>query len=178
MQWSPDKPLRRAISVAAFPQPPRSGSRPSTAVSVSGPQSIKSSGSVKVKRGSRLSAGTTSSYRSSKSSSVLNGNVDGKSILSAEGRDPEGSPSQSRSSSAQGSYSTSATTFEDTEDAAGVSKTGLKRKEAKGNVIVSVRVRPDASEAPRPGGEYMVDGRRALISYGGKEGGDYYYGKK
>lgn len=175
MPWSPDKPLRRAISVAAFPQPPRSGSRPSTAVSVSGPQGIKSSGSVKVKRGSRLSAGTTSSYRSSKSSSILNGNIDGKSILSA---DPEGSPSQSRSSSAQGSYSTSATTFEDTEDATIVSKTGLKRKEAKGNVIVSVRVRPDAGEAPRPGGEYMVDGRRALISYGGKEGGDYYYGKK
>lgn len=125
-----------------------------------------------------MSAGTTSSYRSSKSASVLSGNADGKLILGAEGRDPEGSPSQSRSSSAQGSYSTSATTFEDGEDAAGTSKTGPRPKEAKGNVIVSVRVRPDANEAPRPGGECMVDGRRALISYGGKEGGDYYYGKR
>ncbi|RJE23277.1 kinesin-like protein [Aspergillus sclerotialis] len=171
--WNSDKPLRRTISVTAFPQPPRSGNRSSSTASVSGMQNGKSSGSVKGKRGSRLSSGTIGSYRSSKSASIANGNADGK--LSSDGRDPEGSPSQSRSSSAQGSYSTSATTFEETEETAGVSRTGPRHKEAKGNVIVSVRVRPDASEAPRSGGEWMVDGRRAVISYGGKEGGDYYY---
>ena len=123
-----------------------------------------------------MSSGTIGSYRSSKSASIANGNADGKLIL--DGRDLEGSPSQSRSSSAQGSYSTSATTFEEPEDATGVSRAGPKHKEAKGNVIVSVRVRPDASDATRSGGEWMVDGRRSLISYGGKEGGDYYYGKR
>lgn len=49
-------------------------------------------------------------------------------------------------------------------------------KDMKGNVLVSVRVRPDAgSEENRPEGEWMVDGRRSLISYRGREGGDYRY---
>ena len=51
--------------------------------------------------------------------------------------------------------------------------------EGKGNVIVSVRVRPDANAAGNgkaEGGEWMVDGRRALVAYRGKEDGDYYYG--
>lgn len=49
-------------------------------------------------------------------------------------------------------------------------------KDIKGNVLVSVRVRPDAgSEENRPEGEWMVDGRRSLISYRGREGGDYRY---
>lgn len=124
-----------------------------------------------------MSSGTIGSYRSSKSASIANENADGKLILSSDGRDPEGSPSQSRSSSAQGSYSTSATTFEETEGTAAGSRTGPRHKEAKGNVIVSVRVRPDPNEAPRSGGEWTVDGRRAVISYCGKEAGDYYYGK-
>ncbi|TQB67770.1 hypothetical protein MPDQ_004798 [Monascus purpureus] len=97
--------------------------------------------------GSRRSAGT-SSLRSQKTSSLLNGSGDGKSIPPVSTRNSEGqfsipSPPQSRSSSAQGSYSTSATTFEDAEDTTVVSRTGSKAKEAKGNVIVSVRVRPD-----------------------------------
>ncbi|PKY01323.1 kinesin family protein [Aspergillus campestris IBT 28561] len=92
-------------------------------------------------------------------------------------RDQEGSPSQSRNSSAQGSYSTSATTFDDVDDATGHSKPGSKSKEAKGNVIVSVRVRPEpgGAETPKANGDWMVDGRRGLISGGGKEGGDYTY---
>lgn len=49
-------------------------------------------------------------------------------------------------------------------------------KDIKGNVLVSVRVRPDAgSEDIAPEGEWMVDGRRSLISYRGREGGDYVY---
>lgn len=50
--------------------------------------------------------------------------------------------------------------------------------ETKGNVLVSVRVRPDAkSEQSRGGrGDWNVDGRKSLVSYQGKEGGDYYYG--
>lgn len=97
----------------------------------------------------------------------------------ADARDPDASPVHSRSSSAQGSCSTSATTFEETEDATSTSKVNSKQKESKGNVIVSVRVRPDQSggETPRSHGEWSVDGRQCLISYRGKEGGDYYYGK-
>jgi len=53
-----------------------------------------------------------------------------------------------------------------------------KPAEGKGNVIVSVRVRPDAGANGQPAktdGEWMVDGRRSLVAYRGKEGGDYYY---
>lgn len=153
-----------------------------------------SSGTTKARKQSRLSTGTNTSFRSSKAPSLLNGSADGKSIVSGVGiGDLEGqfsipSPSQSRSSSAQGSYSTSATTFEDGEDAerpgqeAGDSsgtKRNAKQKEAKGNVLVSVRVRPDASgsEGARTDGEWMVDGRRSLITFRGKECYDYCYGK-
>lgn len=175
---SPDKSLRRTISIASFPQPPKAGGRPSTASSVTGIPGANSTGSVKPKRSSRLSTGTTSSYRSSKTPSLLNGSADGKSIL-ADARDPEASPAHSRSSSAQGSCSTSATTFEEADDATNTGKTNAKQKESKGNVIVSVRVRPDLSggETPRNHGEWSVDGRQSLISYRGKEGGDYYYGR-
>lgn len=93
------------------------------------------------------------------------------------------SPPQSRSSSAQDSYSTSATTYDDPIDASGA-KSGAdasskqqSKGDTKGNVIVSVRVRPDAGgQDHRPDGEWMVDGRKSLIGYQGKEGGDYYYG--
>lgn len=48
----------------------------------------------------------------------------------------------------------------------------------KGNVIVSVRVRPDAAanEGQKSELEWMVDGRKSLISFRGREGGEYYYG--
>jgi centromeric protein E len=53
-----------------------------------------------------------------------------------------------------------------------------KLKEGKGNVIVSVRVRPDGpGEQGKTTGEWMVDGRRSLVAYRGREGGDYYYGE-
>ncbi|KAJ5899824.1 hypothetical protein N7495_004568 [Penicillium taxi] len=174
---SPDKNLRRRISIASFPQPPKASKRSSTPSSVSG-MSVSNPTSVKPRRGSRLSTGTTSSYRSSKTPSLLNGSGDGKSILPEDVRDPEGSPSHSRSSSAQGSScSTSATTFEEGEDATGTGKSSGKPKEAKGNVIVSVRVRPDMnpSDSPRNHGEWAVDGRQSLIAHRGKDGGDYYY---
>lgn len=118
--------------------------------------------------------------------SFLNGSAEGKSLLGGAGaRNSDGlisisSPPQSRSSSAQDSYSTSATNYDDVADAAGTS-TGDKRAskglDGKGNVIVSVRVRPDAGSNGnnKPEGEWMVDGRKSLIAYRGREGGDYYY---
>lgn len=88
------------------------------------------------------------------------------------------SPPHSRSSSAQGSYSTNATTI----DASPISGDELRGRtdeqgglEGKGNVIVSVRVRPDAPDSggggPNP--EWIVDGRSGKVGYGGKDGGIY-----
>lgn len=98
-----------------------------------------------------------------------------------------GSPTQSRSSSAQDSYSTSATTYDEpmetqktefgtsTDTSEGFDKRSFK-SEGKGNVVVSVRVRPDTTGKDQtPEGEWMVDGRKSLISYKGKEGGDHIY---
>lgn len=58
-------------------------------------------------------------------------------------------------------------------------ETTAKGKEIKGNVLVSVRVRPDTAsqESLKADGEWMVDGRRSLVAYRGREGGDYHYGK-
>lgn len=53
----------------------------------------------------------------------------------------------------------------------------------KGNVVISLRVRPEgqhseqSAAAVAAAGEWMVDGRQSLISYRGREGGEYYYGK-
>lgn len=115
--------------------------------------------------------------------SLLNGSGEGRSISSGPGaRGSEGllslpSPPESRSSSAQESYSTSATTFEDSADGAKAENRASKGAEQKGNVLVSVRVRPDAkADQTRGGGDWSVDCRKSLISFQGKEGGDYFYG--
>ena len=98
------------------------------------------------------------------------------------------SPEYSRNSSAQGSYSTSATTFDEGEDGRGRNSSSVnnetedKRKnsgrEVKGNVIVSVRVRPEAGGDKTSGKDWLVDGRQSLIAYRGREGGNYVYGKQ
>ena len=44
-------------------------------------------------------------------------------------------------------------------------------------MVVSVRVRPNDGSDAKSDGEWMVDGRRSLIAFKGKEGGDYYYGR-
>lgn len=133
-----------------------------------------------------------SAYANTSTPSLLNGTGEGKSIgvRTSDGLTSVGSPPHSRSSSAQESYSTSATTYDDPAestspkmDAAGAASTSTSEKrssksDGKGNVVVSVRVRPDTSSG-RDGveGDWAVDGRQAHISYRGKEGGDHQYGK-
>jgi centromeric protein E len=119
--------------------------------------------------------------------SFLNGTGDGKSISrQAATRNSDGlisvaSPPQSRSSSAQDSYSTSATQYDDVNDMApprtdtAMGGKRASKSDGKGNVLVSVRVRPDAGG--NENAEWNVDGRKSLIAYKGKEGGDYFYGK-
>lgn len=58
-----------------------------------------------------------------------------------------------------------------------VTEKRVSKSDGKGNVVVSVRVRPDNNATQsNPDGEWMVDGRKSLIAYKGKEGGDYVYG--
>lgn len=175
----PSQGLRRTISIALFPQPPN------TTCAI---------GSARSKRPLRVTTATAvNSYQGSQTPSLLNGGGDGKSIpVCASHRVSAGSnpsPPHSRSSSAQESCSTSATTFDDTEDlprrvrgdAEEVQdmERNPRGKEAKGNVIVSVRVRPDAGgqESCQAEGEWMVVGRKSLVAYRGREGGEYHYGK-
>ncbi len=149
----------------------------------------------KLRKRPKTTTSPNTSYVNSATPSLLNGSGDSRSISSGPGaRGSDGllsltSPPQSRSSSAQDSYSTSATTFEENGDGprgrevsadATSDERSSKPSEGKGNVIVSVRVRPDAGvngERGKSDGEWMVDGRRSLVAYRGKEGGDYYYGK-
>ncbi|KAJ1331316.1 centromeric protein E [Microdochium nivale] len=173
---APQKTLRKAISISSFPHPPsRMPSLPPSPLS----------GAATPSRKPRTPQASKLSSTSSGTPSLLNGSYEGKLIRSAagsrvsEGLISIGSPNQSRSSSAQDSYSTSATTFDEPADqstALSNDKRTSKGLDGKGNVLVSVRVRPDAGgNSGRSEGEWMVDGRRSLVAYRGKEGGDYYY---
>ena len=82
------------------------------------------------------------------------------------------SPPASRSSSAQDSYSTVATTV-DAEEKRGRSGNDERvEKEIKGNVIISVRVRPDGPEDGK-NPDWLVDSRAGVVGYRGKDGGTY-----
>jgi centromeric protein E len=182
----PAQPLRKTISIGAFPQPPKSTHGPSS--SGNSPDSSSptqqfpdrasraSSRDSSQKRGPRQSASRVSSMRPYNSGmSFLNGG-EGKSVslLALP------SPPASRPSSSQGSYADN-----DGEEPRGRSTTTDDKfddkygKDGKGNVIVSVRVRPDVASNDREKSdlEWMVDGRRSLIAYRGREGGDYSYGE-
>lgn len=208
---STDKEMRRSVSIANFPQPPkvrRTGldSKYSTAT-----HSLISEASVQSKDGTDPLAGSLRAKRLKTKAStdglgqmysggppltLLNGSGDGKAISNTSGIRVSNdfanlrSPPHSRSSSAQGSYSTSATTFEDTDDKRAREEGQVNKKdgsnerdsdrrehEGKGNVIVSVRVRPDAGADKSSGKDWMVDSRQSLVAYRGREGGNYYYGK-
>jgi len=177
------KTIRKTVSINSFPQPPRAEGRVTSL-----PPSPLSNGAPPSRR---LKTPTTPNYTlSSGTPSLLNGTGEGKSVTRAGQRTSDGlmsiaSPPQSRSSSAQDSYSTSATQYDDLDTPAQKSSAGTdvsskrqSKTDGKGNVIVSVRVRPDASsqDHSKTDGEWMVDGRKSLIAYKGKEGGDYYYG--
>ncbi|GAP83511.1 putative motor domain protein [Rosellinia necatrix] len=174
---SAGRSIRKTVSINSFPQPPsRSGSMPPSPLSGSVTPARRSRTPQLSSKGGAQPGGTPS---------FLNGSGEGKSLLGgASTRHSDGlisiaSPPQSRSSSAQGSCSTSATTYDDPLDSNGPGlreKRSSKALDGKGNVIVSVRVRPDAGGGnSQTEGEWMVDGRKSLVAYRGREGGDYYY---
>ena len=212
-ETNPSSEVRRSISIASFPQPPGIRKRitanpkitfpPLLSTAESGVTSLRdattpppSTGRTRLKR-LRIAEDPPSPglVALKQSPNRWNGSSDEKVVAGPDGstaleNNAAGqSPSMSRSSSAQDSCSTSATTFEDVEEArrsrmdaesASVKATNAKKaKEGKGNVIVSVRVRPDAGGGgdKRSEGEWMVDGRRSLVAYRGREGGDYHYGE-
>ncbi|KAJ4340492.1 Kinesin-like protein kip2 [Didymella glomerata] len=192
------KSLRKVVSIGAFPQPPRHGSRT--------PSSPLASSAVSLNGDSvdqRLSTGSKASIPSRRSSlkkpprasnigggrgllpksplsppSFLNGNGSAESVAIDTSHLSLPSPPQSRTTSPNGSRSTSATTIEEGDDEA----RGRKNKSdgesgSKGNVIVSVRVRPDAG--PKDGQQekdWDVNGKRHTVAYHGRDGGgDYIY---
>ncbi|KAI0966333.1 kinesin-domain-containing protein [Xylaria arbuscula] len=174
---SAGRSIRKTVSINSFPQPPsRGGSMPPSPLS----------GTVTPARRARTPQATSKTgFQSGVMPSLLNGGGEGKSLLGGAGtRHSDGlisvaSPPQSRSSSAQDSYSTSATTYDDPAEMNGVGareRRASKGLDGKGNVLVSIRVRPDAAGSTgQTEGEWMVDGRKSLVAYRGREGGDYYY---
>ncbi|KAF2134235.1 kinesin-domain-containing protein [Dothidotthia symphoricarpi CBS 119687] len=189
------KSLRKTVSIGAFPQPPRhmARSNPASPLSTSSTPSGETvnqrmSSAPKVSlhsRDSSLKKPRTSNIGGARGllpksplapTSFLNGSVDSVAVDTSHLSLP--SPPQSRNSSPQGSYATSATTFEDIDDESrGRSETkNSSSKDGKGNVIVSVRVRPDVgAKDSKQEMEWGVDNKRALVSYRGREGGDYVY---
>ena len=209
--------MKRRISIASFPQPPKGSTRIGT---LPGGPSLRGSPvsppPVTIRRGSGDSTSQSfptevqlhkklkaspevagQSYTFSGAPSLLNGTGDDKCIsidLSKRGSDgllSLPSPLDSRSSSALGSSSTSATTFEDVENTpknhkANIgkvltsSKDGSAVEEDQGNVIVSVRVRPNATgnEDSNSTGEWLVDGRISQVAFKGRDGkqGNFSYG--
>ncbi|KAJ4301054.1 Kinesin-like protein kip2 [Kalmusia sp. IMI 367209] len=203
----PGKSLRKTVSIGAFPQPPRNanrlGNHPPSPLSAS---STPNGESVDVRLAPGFKAATTTPSRrvSLKKTTPRVSNVGGRSLLGKSPLSPPSllngsgeslavengghlslpSPPQSRNSSAQGSYATSVTTFEDVGDEDGRSHTGASnmvedntaQKDGKGNVLVSVRVRPDVgAKDSKQELEWEVNNKRALIAYKGREGGDYFY---
>ncbi|KAI2635473.1 kinesin-domain-containing protein [Xylaria nigripes] len=172
-----NKTIRKTVSINSFPQPPgRTASTSQTPVTGSAMSIRRSRTPQTTSRASIYSTGTIS---------LLTGTGESKSLLGGAGaRHSDGlisisSPPQSRSSSAQDSYSTSATTYDDPSELNGSvvkEKRSSKGLDGKGNVLVSIRVRPDAGGGnDQAEGEWMVDGRKSLVAYRGREGGDYYY---
>ncbi|KAF2499681.1 kinesin-domain-containing protein [Lophium mytilinum] len=190
----PGKGLRKTISIGAFPQPPkyvgRNSSHPPSPLSTSstpagasldqrvsaGPKAVPSRDSSLRMKSPRLSSrgGGLKSPLTPPSLAGESRTAPGNTMLTLP------SPPQSRNSSAQDSYATS---FEDINEeeprGRADNKSGTDRhsthKEGKGNVIVSVRVRPDASINDGKHDEWEVNAKKSSVAYRGREGGDYVY---
>ncbi|EGX43713.1 hypothetical protein TWF173_007706 [Orbilia oligospora] len=91
--------------------------------------------------------------------------------LSPDDSVPPPSPPLSRSSSQLGHH-LEAPMMESSSGSRSPSALGGEEG-GKGNVLVSVRVRP-AGESGKESPEWTVDSSKSLVRYGGKEGGDYY----
>ncbi|KAK7510728.1 kinesin motor domain-containing protein [Phyllosticta citriasiana] len=169
-----NKTLRKTISVGSFPQPPKGLSR------TNGPSSSSAAASV-----ASLPDGLPTSRRSSSTSlSVPNGDTSMRTrSASAKSRQsllrsPHAmSCSETRTPSVHGSQPQTVDVHaNDGNNAhdAGNESADKNSNESKGNVVVSVRVRPQAGTADDVNhGDWELDGRRGAITYSGKEGGQF-----
>jgi centromeric protein E len=194
------KSLRKVVSIGAFPQPPKHSLRtPSSPLATSASSIDGDSMDQRVSTGSKASIPSRkSSLKKPRASNIggprgllpksplsppsfLNGNGSAESVAIDTSHLNLPSPPQSRNTSPQGSRSTSATTIEEGDDEARGRKSSKTDAEssAKGNVLVSVRVRPDVG--PKDGQQdkdWDVSGKRHTVTYHGRDGGgDYIYGK-
>ena len=64
-----------------------------------------------------------------------------------------------------------------TKDASNTGRLSTEEENEKGNVIVSVRVRPEANGSSPNANDWEIDGSKSMVSYRGRDGGDYYYGQ-
>lgn len=166
---------RKVISISSFPQPPKGSGRSSLPNTGSGFSESLLTPTSPLSKGLERSPSNRRSITGNPGAGFGGAGTNG----AAGGNGGYLSPPHSRSSSAQGSYSTSATTIEASPSPSDDLRGSLddpSGKEQKGNVIVSVRVRPDAPDsggggAPNP--EWIVDGRSGKVGYGGKDGGIY-----
>ncbi|KAI5304493.1 hypothetical protein KEM55_000046, partial [Ascosphaera atra] len=186
---------RRIGSTPSIPQPP---SRTQSARHVSSPQTgvggSTPGGARSFPQSRKLPRSKTTTTTSFRNSSQSLRSVDSRQVSTSIAEQtalvrPSGDPSPTlsrSSSSAHDSLSTTATVLDDDDGCvrsaqgdANEMKTSKEKskKESKGNVLVSVRVRPESGKAElaRLEGEWYVDGRKSFVSYRGKDGGDYHY---
>lgn len=171
--------VRKITSIPQFPPPPTGVSR-SIPVSpqnetgingIAGPRGSHDEGPATPgtirKPAKRAASGAVRYSSNNNTPSLLNGSGQGKTIISENPPDAAGLPSPTSAD-----LSTAATPISATED----DRSREGPRESKGNVVVSVRVRPNSEGGdPDATGEWLVDGRRSLVSHRGKEGGEYYF---
>lgn len=193
----PQPPTGAARTSSLPPSPLSGGMNPNITVTDArrGSSDAHAGGSLRLQRPRTVRSQTSKSFLKANTPSLYSGvcsNVSNPNSSVIRGRDSLAnppSPPQSRSPSADGSCSAPSTTFEDIDEHAfrvkeegNTASSDEKRqsdpKEGQGNVIVSVRVRPETGggDGGRNEGEWLVDGRRSLVAYRGREMGDYYYG--
>ncbi|OJD32407.1 centromeric protein e [Diplodia corticola] len=170
---SPHKTLRKTISIGSFPQPPKNSrlSHPSSPLSAA----TTPDGITTDRRGSAGSLSVPAGALRKRPSVKGRGPLAIKSPLTSPSALTEFSPTESRSSSANGSYSTGIEDMGgDDKGSKSPSSDNDSGKDVKGNVIVSVRVRPNASTNENSGlQDWDLDGRRGTIEYRGKDGGTF-----
>ncbi|KAL1616346.1 Kinesin-like protein kip2 [Diplodia seriata] len=172
---SPHKTLRKTISIGSFPQPPKSSrqSHPSSPLSAA----TTPDGITTDRRGSAGSLSVPGGGGALRKRPSVKGRGPSaiKSPLTSPSALTEFSPTESRSSSANGSYSTGIEEMGgDDKGSKSPSSDNDSGKDVKGNVIVSVRVRPNASTSENTGlQDWELDGRRGTIEYRGKDGGTF-----
>lgn len=179
-------PGTRSVSIAAFPQPPRGGAGiriasmpPSPLVTAEGIPNTPapaSPGKKSIRRVSQMAppkspSGGSLNARFSRDSGGGGGGGEGGFLSSGTLAAPTDGLSPTLSSRSGTPPSTLQVTPIDT--SVGNRSTAAEDKEGKGNIIVSVRVRPDGVDDQSNSSDWHVDGKHSTVGYRGRDGGTY-----